>query len=116
MAKNPHANARDPGSTPRLGRFPWRRKWQPILVFLPGKSHGQRSLAGSLMRVRHDLATKQEAAALCKTRALTRSICTWYKYSHCGWFQAITPMALDVGVGRDAQQHRVIQYFCHTER
>ena len=28
-----------------LGREdPWRRKWQPIPVFLPGKSHGQRSL------------------------------------------------------------------------
>ena len=25
---------------------PWRRKWKPTLVFLPGKSHGQRSLAG----------------------------------------------------------------------
>ena len=24
----------------------WRRKWQPILVSLPGKSHGQRNLAG----------------------------------------------------------------------
>ena len=23
----------------------WRRKWQPTPVFLPGKSHGQRSLA-----------------------------------------------------------------------
>ena len=26
------------------GRHQWRRKWQPILVFLFGKSHGQRSL------------------------------------------------------------------------
>ena len=26
--------------------IPWRRKWQPIPVFLPGKSHGQRSLEG----------------------------------------------------------------------
>ena len=26
--------------------FHWRRKWQPTPVFLPGKSHGQRSLAG----------------------------------------------------------------------
>ena len=26
--------------------FPWRRKWQPTPVFLPGESHGQRSLAG----------------------------------------------------------------------
>ena len=27
-------------------KIPWRRKWQPTPVFLPGKSHGQRSLAG----------------------------------------------------------------------
>ena len=27
-------------------KIPWRRKWQPALVFLPGESHGQRSLAG----------------------------------------------------------------------
>ena len=26
--------------------IPWRRKWQPISVFLPGESHGQRILAG----------------------------------------------------------------------
>ena len=25
---------------------PWRRKWQPTPVFLPGGSYGQRSLAG----------------------------------------------------------------------
>ena len=30
-----------------LGREdPWRRKWQPTPVFLPGESHEQRSLAG----------------------------------------------------------------------
>ena len=28
------------------GRFPWRMKLQPTTVFWPGKSHGQRSLAG----------------------------------------------------------------------
>ena len=27
-------------------KIPWRRKWQPTPVFLPGKSHGWRSLAG----------------------------------------------------------------------
>ena len=26
-------------------KIPWRRKWQPAPVFLPGKSHGQKSLA-----------------------------------------------------------------------
>ena len=25
---------------------PWRREWQPIPVFLPGESHGQKSLMG----------------------------------------------------------------------
>ena len=30
-----------------IGKIPWRRAWQPSLVFLPGKSHGQRSLAGT---------------------------------------------------------------------
>ena len=29
-----------------VGKIPWRRARQPILVFLPGESHGQRSLAG----------------------------------------------------------------------
>ena len=31
---------------PWVGKIPWRRKWQPTPVFLPGKSHGQQSLAG----------------------------------------------------------------------
>ena len=29
-----------------LGQIPWRRKWQPTPVFLPGKSHEERSLVG----------------------------------------------------------------------
>ena len=33
-------------SNPWVGKIPWRSKWQPIPVFLPGKSHGQRSLVG----------------------------------------------------------------------
>ena len=32
------------GSDPCMGKMSWRRKWQPTLVFLPGESHGQRSL------------------------------------------------------------------------
>ena len=30
---------------PGVGKIPSRRKWQPTPVFLPGESHGQRSLA-----------------------------------------------------------------------
>ena len=29
-----------------VGKIPWERAWQPTLVFLPGESHGQGSLAG----------------------------------------------------------------------
>ena len=35
-----------PGLDPWVGKIPWSRKWQPTPVFLPGESHGQRSLAG----------------------------------------------------------------------
>ena len=31
---------------PQVGKIPWRRKWQITPVFLPWKSHGQRSLVG----------------------------------------------------------------------
>jgi len=31
---------------PWVRKISWRRKWQPTPVFLPGKSHGQRSLVG----------------------------------------------------------------------
>ena len=45
------------GFDPWVGKNPWKRKWQPIPVFLPGKSHRQRSLAGCSPRghrVGHD--------------------------------------------------------------
>ena len=39
-------NARHLCSIPGSVRYPWRRAWLPTPVFLPGESHGQRSLAG----------------------------------------------------------------------
>ena len=44
--KNPPASAGDVGSIPRSGRSPGEGNWEPTPVFLPGKSHGQRSLVG----------------------------------------------------------------------
>ena len=45
-------------------KIPWKRRWQPTPVFLPGKSHGQKSLGAyspwNHKRVRHDLVTQQE--------------------------------------------------------
>ena len=72
--ENPPANSGDSASisgSERL-KIPWGRKWQPPPVFLPGKSHGQRSLVGynpwGHRRVRHDLVTKQQ------------QICDYVKY------------------------------------
>ena len=45
------------GFNPWFGKIPWRRQWQPTPVFLPGESHGQRSLVGYSpygCEVRHD--------------------------------------------------------------
>ena len=49
-------------------KIPWRRKWQPTPVFLPGKFHGQKSLAGyspwGIKRIWHNLATAAAAKSL----------------------------------------------------
>ena len=45
IGKESAYNAGDPGSIP-VRKIPWRRKWQPTPVSLPGESRGQKSLAG----------------------------------------------------------------------
>ena len=49
VIKNLPANTgdlKDSGFIPRVRKIPWRRTWQPTIVFLPGKSHRQRNLVG----------------------------------------------------------------------
>ena len=48
VVKNVPASAGDMrcGFDPWVRKIPWKRAWQPTPVFLPGKPHGQRSLAG----------------------------------------------------------------------
>ena len=61
-------NVEGASSIPWSGKIPWRRKWQPTPVFLPGKSHGERSLVGyspwGHKRIRQDLAIKQQQFGL----------------------------------------------------
>ena len=45
---------RRPGFDPWVGKPPWRREWLPIPVFLPGESHGQKSLVGYSSRGRKE--------------------------------------------------------------
>ena len=44
VVKNLPANAGRHGFDPWVREIPWRRKWQPTPVLLPGKSHGQRGI------------------------------------------------------------------------
>ena len=39
------------GSELWVGRLPWREKWQPTPVFLPGEFHGQRNLEGYILSI-----------------------------------------------------------------
>ena len=59
MVRNPPANAGDLGSTPGLERSPGEMKSQPTSVYLPGKSCGQRSLAGHSPRGRRESHTTE---------------------------------------------------------
>ena len=55
---------RRPGFDPWVGKIPWRRKWQPTPVLLPGESHGQRSLVGYSPRSRKELDMTEQLHSL----------------------------------------------------
>ena len=57
--KNLFANAGDTGLI-LVKKIPWRRKWQPTLVFLHGKSHGQRSWQATVHGVAKESDTAQQ--------------------------------------------------------
>ena len=63
VVKNLSANAGDARDLiPGFGKIPWRRKWQPTAVFLPGESPWTEELGGlqstGLQRVIHDGVTE----------------------------------------------------------
>ena len=61
MVKNlPAMRQIESGFYPWVVNIPWRREWQPTLVFLPEKSHGQRRLAGYSPRGHKDLDTTEQ--------------------------------------------------------
>ena len=69
-----------PGFEPWFGKIPWRRKWQSTPVLLPGKSHGQRSLAGCSLwgHKESDMTERLQFTSLWILRVWYG---TWYKIS-----------------------------------
>ena len=66
------------------GKIPWRRAWQPTSVFLPGKSHGQRSLAGCSPwgRKESNTAEATEHARVVHRRVHTRACARTHTHTH----------------------------------
>ena len=67
-----------------LRKIPWRGKWQPIPVFLPGKSHEQRSLAGHSPWGRKESGTTEHAHFLSKMLCITESLSRPCDLMDCG--------------------------------
>ena len=93
LAQSSACQYRRPGFDPRVGKMPWRRKWQPAPVFLPGESHGQRSLAGYSLRghKESDMTEQLTCAWACMhTHTHTHTHRAREKGSHCS-FKLLVP-------------------------
>ena len=64
------------GFDPWVRKFPWRRAWQPNLVFFPGESYGQRSLASYSHGVAESDTTEHSHARTIFTH-YSRSLTFW---------------------------------------
>ena len=78
---------------PWVGKIPWRKKWQSTPVFLPGKPHGQRSLAGYIVHGVPKSRTQLSADTLCARQRAgckdsaeneTKSLTSWSLCSKVG--------------------------------
>ena len=76
MVKNLPANARDGRFDPWVGDDHLEKEIQPAIIFLPGKCHGQRNLAGycpwGCKRVRQGLASKRQQQQVRREEELSR--------------------------------------------
>ena len=85
------------GFSPWVRKIPWRRKWQPTLVSLSGKSHGERSLAGyspwGCKRVGHDLATKTQQPTTFEAKADKADVSPEYV-----WFASTINQSFNIAI------------------
>ena len=72
------------GFHPWVGKVPWRRKWHPTPVFLPGESHGRSSLAGCSPQGRKEWDTTEQLSARCHKR----------DWTPCPFFSCVAPILI----------------------
>ena len=68
---------------PWVGKITWRRKCQPILVSLPGKFHGQRSLLGYSLWSCKESDTARQLSTHTKKRRENQSFPHWNEFPEC---------------------------------
>ena len=93
VVKNPPVNAGNIrlGFNPWVEKIPWRRAWPPAPVFLPGESHGQRSLVGYSSRGHKESDTPEVTQHACVHMCVCMCVVCVYKMEECSrnrghWF------------------------------
>ena len=81
---------RRPGFNPCFRKIPWRRNWQPTPVFLPGKSHGWKSLVGYSPWGRKELDTTERLSSRLVITSLPRS-----KHLLISWLQSSSAVIME---------------------
>ena len=89
---------------PWVGKIPWRRKWQPTPVLLPGESHGQRSLVGY-----SSWGCKESAV----TEATSHTHTPWATHTHT---HTPTPWATVHGVAKSQLWPKQLHTHTHTHQ
>ena len=70
-----------------VGKIPWRRAWQSTLVFLPGESHGQKSLAGYSSRGRKEFYMTEQL-----------TLHYYYSWAWSSWWRRSSEWGSDTGM------------------
>ena len=111
-ANDPACQCKRCGFDTWVGNIRWGRKWQPTLAFLPGESHGQRSLVGYSPwshRIKHDWACTHTYIERCEllqqinpeiSKALVSHLCRPKPVFLNGWALAF---------GWSSLPHRAVQ-------
>ena len=87
-----------------VGKIPWKRKWQPTPVFLPGKFNGQRSLVGHSPQGCKESDTTEHTLQT-KTRSRTKT-------SEIGWWKAWNQPNRQQDQSKDTNKGRALRGKC----
>ena len=102
LVREPRSHMSCGQNTKIQNRNPWRRKWQPTPVFVPGEFHGQRSLAGYSPWGRKELDTAERLSLHTHNQNFSMLQSEYNLEYKCRLF----PLSYYLGLGREARTGR----------